>query len=48
MSGTKRLIEDDTCLECGADMSENHNGELECDKPDLCSSHVRHEQEAEG
>lgn len=32
MGAQKRLLEEaDVCPECGADMSENEDGELECD-----------------
>lgn len=40
MGSQKRLLEDgsNVCPECGADMSENEDGELECDNPGFCQA----------
>lgn len=43
MGRMKDALEQDAdrvCPECGADMSENEDGELECDNPGWCMSQV--------
>ena len=39
MGASKHGPEDPICPACGADMSENEDGELECDGPN-CMAHL--------
>ena len=41
MGIAKRLMEEpEVCPECGADMSLNEDGELECDNPGFCATQL--------